>query len=91
MKIFAHISVGICLASLFVATTAAPAAAKHLRKHHHVRMVAQAQGMNVPGMNDATREPDPYGVNFGGYKVSRDPDPNVRQEILRDYWAIYRW
>jgi hypothetical protein len=66
--------------------TTAPADARHLKKHYHVRMVARAAAAN-----DATREPDPYGVYFGGYKVSRDPDPNVRRELLLDYWAIYRW
>lgn len=86
MKAFAQISVGICIAGLLTATTMTPAAARHVKKHHHVRTVAR-----VSPANDATREPDPYGVYFGGYKVSRDPDPYVRQELLRDYWAIYRW
>jgi hypothetical protein len=85
MKILLRVSVAACLAVVFSAATLAPASARHLKRHHHVRMVAQ-----VPPSN-ASREPDPYGVYFGGYKVSRDPDPNVRQELLRDYWAIYRW
>jgi hypothetical protein len=85
MKMLQHVSVAACLATLVTATIVAPASARHLKRHHHVRMVAR-----VPA-NDAIREPDPYGVYFGGYKVSRDPDPNVRQELIRDYWAIYRW
>ncbi len=35
--------------------------------------------------------PDPYGVYFGGEKVSRDPDPNVRQQLQNDYSYLYSW
>ena len=84
MKILPYISAAACLAALVTTTTFAPANARHLKRHHHSR-VAQ-----MPA-NAAAREPDPYGVYFNGYKVSRDPDPNVRQELIRDYLAIYRW
>jgi hypothetical protein len=57
-----------------------------MKRHHHGHAAVR-----TPLIADGTREPDPYGVYFGGYKVSRDPDPYVRQELLRDYWAIYRW
>lgn len=86
MKTFAHISIAACLACLFAVTTVAPAGARHVKNHHHVRMAVR-----MPAAINVTREPDPYGVYFGGYKVSRDPDPNVRRELLLDYWAIYRW
>jgi hypothetical protein len=64
----------------------APADARHMKRHHHGHAAVRA-----PLIAGGTQEPDPYGVYFGGYKVSRDPDPYVRQELLRDYWAIYRW
>ncbi len=86
MRSFARASMAACLAILVVAMTVAPADARHLKRHHHRQAAVQA-----PPIGDVVREPDPYGVYFGGYKVSRDPDPNVRQELLRDYWAIYRW
>ncbi len=35
--------------------------------------------------------PDPYGVYFGGEKVGRDPDPNVRQQLQNDYSYLYSW
>jgi hypothetical protein len=86
MKAFAHTPAATCLAVMVFAMTVAPADARHSIRHHHRHMA-----MHAPRVVDAIREPDPYGVYFGGYKVSRDPDPNVRQELLRDYWAIYRW
>jgi hypothetical protein len=86
MKVNAHSLAAACLAGVFAATAATPADARHLRRHHHVSTVAQ-----IPSPGAAIREPDPYGVYFGGTKVSRDPDPHVRQELLLDYWAIYRW
>ncbi len=86
MKAYAHTPVTTCLAVLVVAMMMAPADARHAKRHH-----LGHTAMHAPQVDGAVREPDPYGVYFGGYKVSRDPDPNVRQEILRDYWAIYRW
>jgi hypothetical protein len=86
MKAYAHTPLASCLALLVVAMMMVPADARHAKRSHfrHPAMHAPLVARTVP-------EPDPYGVYFGGYKVSRDPDPNVRQEILRDYWAIYRW
>ncbi len=86
MKVFAHALVAASLAGIFAAMATIPAEARHLRRHHHGRTVAQ-----ISSGSAAVREPDPYGVYFGGTKVSRDPDPNVRRELLLDYWAIYRW
>jgi hypothetical protein len=37
------------------------------------------------------RGPDPYGVYFGGEKVGRDPDPNVRQRLQDDYSWLYSY
>jgi hypothetical protein len=85
MKVLPYVSAAACLAALVMTTTCAPANARHLKRHHHLRVVAQ-----VP-VSAASRERDPYGFYFNGYKVSRDPDPNVRQELIRDYLAIYRW
>ena len=85
MKTLPFVSTAACLSALVTTMTPAPADARHLRRHHHAHMVAQ-----LP-VNATSRERDPYGVYFNGYKVSRDPDPNVRQELIRDYLAIYRW
>ena len=35
--------------------------------------------------------PDPYGVYINGEMIGRDPDPNVRQELVYDYVATHRW
>jgi hypothetical protein len=86
MRASAGISGATCLAALVVAMSLTPADARHMKRHHHGHAAVRA-----PLIADSLREPDPYGVYFGGYKVSRDPDPYVRQELLRDYWAIYRW
>ena len=86
MKTFAHVSAITCFAIVAIAMTVAPADARHLNRHHHRHAVVRA-----PLIANAIQEPDPYGVYFGGRKVSRDPDPHVRQELLLDYWAIYRW
>jgi hypothetical protein len=52
---------------------------------------AHAQG-GVPYYPGAYHPgPDPYGVYFGGEKVSRDPDPNVRQQLQNDYSYLYSW
>ena len=28
---------------------------------------------------------DPYGVYWGGQEIGRDPDPNIREELGREY------
>ena len=35
--------------------------------------------------------PDPYGVYIGGEKIGRDPDPNVRQELVYDWLYEHSW
>ena len=94
-------SVKIILAAAALATiSAAPASARHLRHHHYSYAPhavqapvygAYAQG-GVPYYPGAYHPgPDPYGVYFGGEKVGRDPDPNVRQQLQNDYSYLYSW
>ncbi len=85
MKILSCVSAGACLSALVITAAIGPADARHIKRFHHARVVAQ-----LP-VDAASGGRDPYGVYFNGYKVSRDPDPNVRQELIRDYLAIYRW
>jgi hypothetical protein len=92
-----------------VAMIAAPATAKHVKRHHHHDWHAAANqpphprwhpnAGGVPYIPGAYRPPntgpyagrDPYGVYFGNQEVSRDPDPNVRQELIYDYSYLYSW
>jgi len=85
----------------------APASARHLRHPHYSYApypyapqysrapwhgaYAHAPG-GVPYDAGAYHPgPDPYGVYFGGEKVGRDPDPNVRQQLQNDYSYLYSW
>ena len=85
--------------SVIIALTAAaliatPAFAKQLK--HPPRTVAAATAM-LPGGARALPAvtsysgPDPYGVYINGEMIGRDPDPNVRQELVYDYVATHRW
>jgi len=77
--------------------SAAPASAKHLKHHRHAAPAYAAQGgYVVPGgvpydPGAYHYGPDPYGVYFGSEKVGRDPDPNVRQQMIYDYSYLYSW
>ena len=68
--------------------------------------LASAEGMHrYPSPNATSRSytaqtnvhrgsfggPDPYGVYIGGHKIGRDPDPNVRQQLVSDYLYEHRW
>jgi len=83
------------LAALILAAVAAtPAAAKH-KRHAHWQNSYAHMGYAGPGLSYGGSprywQPDPYGAYVGGYQVGRDPDPNVRQMIERDYYYIYGW
>jgi hypothetical protein len=97
----------VVLAFTAIATLmTAPAMAKQVKQHHHHHHVWQNAYGGVPYYHGASqnayggvpyypgawhRGPDPYGVYFGNQKVSRDPDPNVRQELENDYSYLYSW
>ena len=86
----------ILAAFILAAVAATPAAAKHKRHHHTYWQNSYAHtGYGGPGVlyGSSPRywQPDPYGVYVGGYHVGRDPDPNVRHMLERDYNYIYGW
>ena len=66
------------------------AVAKHARHHLHPVRGSTMHAI-TPATGPAAGARDPFGFYWNGYEASRDPDPYVRQELQRDYWAIYRW
>jgi len=78
----------LLVAAAMVTMIAVPASAREMRYQHHQ---ARVEG-GVPYHPLAYHSgPDPYGVYFGNQKVSRDPDPNVRLQLQKDYGYLYSW
>ena len=85
----------LILSALAAAVVLMPAlASAHPMHHrHHMRSAAVAQtAAPFAYRHDGSFcGPDPYGVYLGGQKIGRDPDPNVRQQLVYDYLYEHRW
>ena len=80
----------IVAALILAAVTATPAAAKQKpQTYPQNSYVNPGDGPGVFSGNPRNWQPDPYGVYVGGSQVGRDPDPNVRQLLERDYGYMY--
>ncbi len=73
----------IVLATAIAAVLAGPALAAPNKMTHNVRHTQQ----QLRDSNAAVTANDPIGVYVNGQEVGRDPDPNIRSEILRDYYV----
>src|SRR5947207_11609787 len=82
----------IILALTAAALIATPTFARQLK--HPPRAAAAAASLatarSLPAVTSYSG-PDPYGVYINGEMIGRDPDPNVRQELVYDYVATHRW
>lgn len=56
-------------------------------KHRHPRW--EASRAQYLGAAPRAYGRDPYGVYWGGRKIGRDPDPNVRRSLLQEWFDIY--
>lgn len=72
----------IILATAIAAVLAGPALAAPNKMTHNVRHTSQLRDSHA-----AVMATDPLGVYVNGQEVGRDPDPNIRSEILRDYYT----
>src|SRR5262249_1728486 len=82
----------IFAALILAAVSATPATAKHKGHPQTYSQNSYTQPGDGPGVFSASPrnwQPDPYGVYVGGSQVGRDPDPNVRQLLERDYNYMY--
>src|SRR5438094_9250760 len=81
----------VILALTAAALIATPAFASKLK--HPPRAAAAAASLAtarpVPAITSYSG-PDPFGVYINGEMIGRDPDPNVRQELVYDYVATHR-
>jgi hypothetical protein len=72
----------IILATALAAVLAGPAlAASHTP--HQLRHDRQVMDSNAAMLTN-----DPIGVYVNGKEVGRDPDPNIREEIQREYYTL---
>jgi len=78
------------LSALATAVLLAPAVGvAHPVRHAHV---AAVQPASSPYQHRSSYGgPDPYGVYIGGQKIGRDPDPNVRQQLVYDWIYEHSW
>jgi hypothetical protein len=84
----------IAATAALAATTSAMAGSKH--HHHHTQVyvypngpTGSAYGYYGRSDNYYGRPGDPYGVYDGsGRFIGRDPDPNVRQQLYREYYKF---
>ena len=84
MKRLAILSVVTAMTFGIAASNAATATThRHPKDGHAIPRNAFNQIQATPSEND------PYGVYLGGREIGRDPDPNVRQQLLRDYYAVH--
>ena len=84
----------VAVTAISIAAGLANPAAAATRKHHHA---AQTQAIPRDQFNQllpsgnaiGSNGPDPIGVYVGGKLVGRDPDPNIRAMIERQYNYSY--
>jgi hypothetical protein len=89
-------TIATVVAAITIAAALATPAAAATRKHHQA---AQTQTQAIPreqfnqvlpgGNAIGSNGPDPIGVYVGGKLVGRDPDPNIRSMIERQYNYSY--
>jgi hypothetical protein len=88
--------VAIAATAVLAATTSAMAASRHHHHRAHTQVyvypngpVGSAYGYYGRSDNYYGRPGDPYGVYDGsGRFIGRDPDPNVRQQLYREYYKF---
>jgi hypothetical protein len=71
----------IILAAAIAAAIAGPALAAPGKMTHYVRHERALPDSNAFMTND------PIGVYVDGREIGRDPDPNIRAELLREYYT----
>jgi hypothetical protein len=72
-----------------VALASVPAMAAshhHHRAHTRLHIYPNAGAYNYYNNNYYGRPGDPSGVYDGPHFIGRDPDPNVRQQLYREYY-----
>ena len=77
----------IVLSAIAAVAVLAPAlASAHPVRHQHMRAAPVTRlAPSAYRYGSSYGGPDPYGVYFGGQQIGRDPDPNVRQQLLYDW------
>jgi len=78
----------LILLSAVAAIAATPALAKS--NHHKTRHHQAARQVVVPGAAYGSMARDPYAVYVNGHYAGRDPDPNVRQSLVNEYYWLHR-
>ena len=76
---------------LFAALAAVAATPALARDHHKVRHHRHIAGSaNAYGYAGGYAGRDPYSVYVNGHYAGRDPDPNVRQSLVNEYYWLHR-
>ena len=78
----------LVLTAAIAAVVATPAVARdHYKARHHHAYRHVVPAYNAYGYMGRR---DPYSVYVNGHYAGRDPDPNVRQSLVNEYYWLHR-